>query len=412
MKKTWKKLFSLGLAAVLTLMSGIPPVHAAESKAAGMTEIENLSLDGTRNTALKNSTKLQEKITHSQIAERLENGSFTFRYKMDEALSGNGIAGLMSISSNQKARNYATIYAQHFNNTYRIGLELQKSTNADASAWDSASMVFTSAQPVKFLDSRWHTLTVNFRNYEISVALDGVKLSGSSVQTRSVATLLNQLLTDVQNPINTVSVGGSIEPGNLRYPAQASMDKVTIGSQALTDEEIKELHNKTNADTTPDLSDVTPAINDLWKKGNPMTAYNFGQSSSVDVSCYRIPSLVKSGDRLVAVTDARKRHWNDWGDIATVVKTSEDNGVTWSENHTVVDLATQPYYTSNNVIKDENNSSLLYNHTQSAITIDPVLLSCKDNRTMFLLVDAFRSQGPQWKVIMEVAMSRLTENIT
>ena len=68
----------------------------------------------------------------------------------------------------------------------------------------------------------------------------------------------------------------------------------------------------------------------------------FSTDSNQDVSCYRIPSLImaQNGD-LIAAIDERKINCGDLRtnkDINIVTRRSEDNGVTWSEIKTIVDL--------------------------------------------------------------------------
>ncbi|MGO4936191.1 sialidase family protein [Fundicoccus sp. Sow4_H7] len=61
------------------------------------------------------------------------------------------------------------------------------------------------------------------------------------------------------------------------------------------------------------------------------------------VASYRIPSLLKSKKgTLIAGIDQRHQHQNDWGDIDMVVRRSEDNGKTWGDIITIVDLQTNP----------------------------------------------------------------------
>ncbi len=68
----------------------------------------------------------------------------------------------------------------------------------------------------------------------------------------------------------------------------------------------------------------------------------FSSDVNQDVSCYRIPSLImaQNGD-LIAAIDERKINCDDLRsnkDINIVFRRSEDNGVTWSEIKTIVDL--------------------------------------------------------------------------
>ena len=88
---------------------------------------------------------------------------------------------------------------------------------------------------------------------------------------------------------------------------------------------------------------------------------------------YRIPALVTTKNGVViAAADERNDHWSDWGNIDTVIRRSEDNGLTWSEPQNIIDLKSQPYDTG----------------TQSAFLIDPVMIATESGR-VWMLVDMF-----------------------
>jgi sialidase-1 len=55
---------------------------------------------------------------------------------------------------------------------------------------------------------------------------------------------------------------------------------------------------------------------------------------------YRIPSIIQSpSGKLLAICEGRVHHAGDYGDINLVLKTSSDNGKTWSPLQTIVDYA-------------------------------------------------------------------------
>lgn len=86
---------------------------------------------------------------------------------------------------------------------------------------------------------------------------------------------------------------------------------------------------------------------------------------------YRIPSIVTTADGVViAGADQRHDHWSDWGNIDTVVRMSTDQGQTWSDLTTVIDLKSQPYDSG----------------TQSAFLIDPVMIATESGR-VWMMVD-------------------------
>ncbi|MEM6379491.1 MAG: sialidase family protein, partial [Bacteroidota bacterium] len=65
------------------------------------------------------------------------------------------------------------------------------------------------------------------------------------------------------------------------------------------------------------------------------------QNGEAGYACYRIPAIVKSGDgRLLAFAEGRKNGCNDFGNLDIVLKTSTDQGETWSALQVVVDNGT------------------------------------------------------------------------
>ena len=88
----------------------------------------------------------------------------------------------------------------------------------------------------------------------------------------------------------------------------------------------------------------------------------FSTDSNQDVSCYRIPSLImaQNGD-LIAAIDERKINCGDLRtnkDINIVIRRSEDNGVTWSEIKTVVDLPLGESASDPSMILDETTEKI------------------------------------------------------
>ena len=88
----------------------------------------------------------------------------------------------------------------------------------------------------------------------------------------------------------------------------------------------------------------------------------FSTDSNQDVSCYRIPSLImaQNGD-LIAAIDERKINCGDLRtnkDINIVIRRSEDNGVTWSEIKTIVDLPLGKSASDPSMILDETTEKI------------------------------------------------------
>ena len=88
----------------------------------------------------------------------------------------------------------------------------------------------------------------------------------------------------------------------------------------------------------------------------------FSTDSNQDVSCYRIPSLImaQNGD-LIAAIDERKINCGDLRtnkDINIVIRRSEDNGVSWSEIKTIVDLPMGESASDPSMILDETTEKI------------------------------------------------------
>ena len=88
----------------------------------------------------------------------------------------------------------------------------------------------------------------------------------------------------------------------------------------------------------------------------------FSTDSNQDVSCYRIPSLImaQNGD-LIAAIDERKINCGDLRtnkDINIVIRRSEDNGVSWSEIKTIVDLPLGESASDPSMILDETTEKI------------------------------------------------------
>lgn len=67
------------------------------------------------------------------------------------------------------------------------------------------------------------------------------------------------------------------------------------------------------------------------------------EKSPEGIFSYRIPALLKTKEgTLIAGADQRHNHHFDWGNIDMVIRRSEDQGETWSEIITVLDLPTNP----------------------------------------------------------------------
>ncbi|MBL6537670.1 hypothetical protein JNG37_02800 [Streptococcus suis] len=88
-------------------------------------------------------------------------------------------------------------------------------------------------------------------------------------------------------------------------------------------------------------------LNEESRLSKKITVFEGGRNNQKNpangVASFRIPALLKTDKgTLIAATDQRHDHHLDYGNIAQVVKRSLDNGQTWSETITIVDLKDNP----------------------------------------------------------------------
>ena len=116
-------------------------------------------------------------------------------------------------------------------------------------------------------------------------------------------------------------------------------------------------------------------------------------SSSDSVPIWRIPSLInmKNGV-LLAAADKRWQHRGDWGNIDIAMRTSSDNGKSWGDITTVLDLP------SNGVALTPDNPPKFNpwgvrqrnpEYRNSAFIMDSVMVQDKNNGRIILAVDMF-----------------------
>lgn len=118
---------------------------------------------------------------------------------------------------------------------------------------------------------------------------------------------------------------------------------------------------------------------------------------SDDVPIWRIPSLLRTKDGvLIAAADKRWQHRGDWGDIDTAIRISHDDGKTWGNITTILDLVSQNIGKSPAATSDINPWSIRSNtdleskkYRNSAFLIDAQMLQDKRNGRVFLAVDMY-----------------------
>ncbi|SPY33610.1 exo-alpha-sialidase [Pasteurella canis] len=132
------------------------------------------------------------------------------------------------------------------------------------------------------------------------------------------------------------------------------------------------------------------------------------EQGSENVPIWRIPSLLRTKDGvLIAAADKRWQHRGDWGDIDTAIRISHDDGKTWGNITTILDLTSRgegiPKVTDN--AWGMRRSCPTNGTCNSAFLIDAQMVQDKRNGRIFLAVDMF----PESSGLSGVADNGVTE---
>ena len=357
-KKLLRKYLVSFLSASMLLSQGVNIVNAKEGVAVSATEAstsvlhsENMEFDGTEVVASKNSESIQEKISSLTV---LDKGTITIRYKLKNTDSV--IESLFALSLPTSEQSYASVYLKP--KTKKVGVEFKNLPNNKTAEFDLAVD-----------NTNWHTISCVFTGNKIIFYSDS-KIVGEAD--------FNGMFSDLswKDTASKVTIGGlhrkyvsGTRTDTFLWPFSGTIDIVDVTNKVSSEDDIKKLHAVTTEDISNDKSYI-------W------------QQNENDIFYYRIPSLVRaSNGNLVIAADARKKHYNDWGDIKTVVKTSNNSGETWSDSKTVVDTPTQPYYTSETIGSRSD--------TTSSMSIDPALLAASNN-VVYMIVDVMPESRGKW----------------
>ncbi|MFR3520379.1 MAG: exo-alpha-sialidase [Coprobacillus cateniformis] len=370
------KLLLVFMLSLSIIAGGTTHSSAEEAVLEPAIQIENKKLDKTLNTARANSQELNTTENLAKIKTAMKSGSITFRFKFNVVVDRDNTAvarvnGLLGASNNTTANQYAVLYvSRNVNGQETIGFEKRSAAgSAGVHAYNVA------LKPGTLNNTNWHTLTYTFKEIDNLKSKATVYLDGDVIDT---ADITYNFFNTIKNNLNSVTLGGVDIGTTLKYDVDGSMDMVQIHNEVLEESQVKVLHQSTDVIELPEMTN-------LWQKGTLINSREEGDDpNGVAVSMYRIPSIVKTDSgKLIAAADARKYHYNDWGDIATVVRTSDD-GKTWNENNVVIDMPTNSNFDKRrDFIKDGYYPNS--RRTQSAVAIDPVLLHA--DGTTYLFVD-------------------------
>ena len=270
----------------------------------------------------------------------LTQGTFSFAYKLDDL--SNKLNGLFSLSEKGAENGYGAFYVNPSNG--RIGFEVR----------DGSGHQYVTVPNGAANNTNWHTITVSFSGTQAAFYFDG-----EAVGTVDAA----GVLTGSSWTADSVSIGGIQRTKTDKWPFSGTINSVSIYDYVLNADEVRQL----NRDTKPE--DI-PEYEEGVIKTEEYGIFDMGDYGSFN---YRIPSIVTTADGVViAGADQRHDHWSDWGNIDTVVRMSTDQGQTWSDLTTVIDLKSQPYDSG----------------TQSAFLIDPVMIATESGR-VWMMVDMF-----------------------
>ena len=270
----------------------------------------------------------------------LTQGTFSFAYKLDDL--SNKLNGLFSLSEKGAENGYGAFYVNPSNG--RIGFEVR----------DGSGHQYVTVPDGAANNTNWHTVTVSFSGTQAAFYFDG-----EAVGTVDAA----GMLTGSSWTADSVSIGGIQRTKTDKWPFNGTINSVSIYDYVLNADEVRQL----NRDTKPE--DI-PEYEEGVIKTEEYGIFDMGDYGSFN---YRIPSIVTTADGVViAGADQRHDHWSDWGNIDTVVRMSTDQGQTWSDLTTVIDLKSQPYDSG----------------TQSAFLIDPVMIATESGR-VWMMVDMF-----------------------
>ena len=270
----------------------------------------------------------------------LTQGTFSFAYKLSDL--SNKLNALFSLSEEGAANGYGAIYINPSNG--RLGFEIR----------DGAGHQYAEVPDGAANNTNWHTVTVTFSGTEAVFYFDGEQIGKADA---------TGVLTGTSWTADSVSIGGIQRNSASKWPFSGTINSVNIYDYALNADEVRQLSQNTKPEDIPGYEEGVVKTEE----------YGIFDMGDYDSFNYRIPSLVTTADGVViAGADQRHDHWSDWGNIDTVVRTSTDQGQTWSDLTTVIDLKSQPYDSG----------------TQSAFLIDPSMIATEEGR-VWMLVDMF-----------------------
>ncbi|WP_439294133.1 exo-alpha-sialidase [Lonepinella sp. BR2882] len=301
----------------------------------------------------------------NQNAFSMDSGSLTFRFTNSAA---SGDSSLLGISDPTKSNTYLNLYVNRNGEGDLFGIEVRNNSQLVP-----VNQVKTKRIPQSAGEFRTVTYVFNKEGGEIVIYVDGERVLTWKGDVKFLSDIpgLSKAYVGKTARLSGNQYGFS---GDVSYAGatDAVLDDAQVKQQyqslILKDDEIK-VERAYQAEKYVGLGAYKTEKEAIFKgtrKAMP--------EDSNEAYGYRIPALLTTQDGVViAAADKRFKHWSDWGNIDTIIHRSLDDGKTWQEAQTVIDLASQPSY----------------GDTESAFLIDPVLVQDKSSNRVFMLVDMF-----------------------
>ncbi|MBU0278238.1 sialidase domain-containing protein [Gemella sp. zg-1178] len=219
----------------------------------------------------------------------------------------------------------------------------------------------------------WNSVTLTLSQPEGADKPGKVSLYVNGVLSKEItSTDPIKLIKDMPD-VDTAQIGKTKRKAREVWESNTDVDRLTIYNRALTPEEVavrSSLYHR--EDRTPTLYEGSV----LTDKTNIYKSGLAGRKNAAGKFGYRIPALlVTDKGTLIAGIDERRLHKLDYGDIAMVVRRSEDKGKTWSK----------PI-----IISDLRNNENAYDRNQGApLNIDMSLVQDPKTKRIYSLFDMY-----------------------
>lgn len=288
----------------------------------------------------------------------LQNATVHVEFK--PAADGPSFYNLFSASSTTKVNEYFTMAINN-------GTALIEGRGADGSQFYGS---YTDA-PLKIRPGKYNSVTFTVERPRKDSPNGQVRLYVNGVLSRTNKKS-GKFLADMPD-VDKLQLGATNRAGELKWGSDLSIRNLTVYNRALTPEEVKKRSQLF------DVTDIEPSLAEgavLTEKQELFMSGVNDKPNSEGIKSYRIPALLRTDKgTLLAGADQRRLHHSDWGDIAMVVRRSEDGGTTWQPTLTLTNLRDNPE------AKDPQ--------APSPLNIDMVLVQDPTTKRIFSIYDMF-----------------------